>query len=443
MGIESYSTTPASNNASPPNGWPESMAPSSVNDCARQLMADIRTLAEDAQWFNYGNTPTRVDDNTFTVATDLTARYHVGRRLKLTGSATGYCTISATSYSAPNTTVDVTMDSGNIPGTLSAVYVAILTATNGSLPSPLPAVSGANLTALNATNLASGTVADARLSSNVPLKNAANTFTESQTISKVGAGALSVTNSSASITSYFGSDGSAGYSGTETNHPFRFYSNNTLRGEVAAAGNWTVNAPDSGVPLTSNISGSGTAFRATDGTIQADIQVGSSTAYFGAQSNHAVGILTNGSTKVTIGTSGGVQFGSPTGGDKGAGTLNAAGSVYVNGVELGFREVPQNAQTGNYTCVLADSGKHIYHASGAGSGDTYTIPANASVAYPVGTVLTFVNDSTDSVDIAITSDTMRMAGTGDTGTRTLAQDGIATAIKVTSTSWKISGTGLT
>src|SRR4029434_10014963 len=34
----------------------------------------------------------------------------------------------------------------------------------------------------NAANLASGTVADARLSSNVPLKNAANTFTADQTI---------------------------------------------------------------------------------------------------------------------------------------------------------------------------------------------------------------------------------------------------------------------
>lgn len=109
----------------------------------------------------------------------------------------------------------------------------------------------------------------------------------------------------------------------------------------------------------------------------------------------------------------------------------------------GFRGVPQNAQTGNYTTVAADAGKHLYHASGAGAGDTYTIDSNANVAYEIGTAITFVNMSADTVAIAITSDTMYLAGTGTTGTRTLAQYGIATAIKLTSTTWIISGTGLT
>ena len=47
--------------------------------------------------------------------------------------------------------------------------------------------SGANLTALNASNVSSGTLADARLSANVPLKDAANTFTAANTISTAGA----------------------------------------------------------------------------------------------------------------------------------------------------------------------------------------------------------------------------------------------------------------
>jgi hypothetical protein len=110
---------------------------------------------------------------------------------------------------------------------------------------------------------------------------------------------------------------------------------------------------------------------------------------------------------------------------------------------VGFRGIPQNPQTGNYTLVAADAGKHIYHASGDGAGDTYTIPANASVAFPVGTKVIFVNLDSNSVSIAITTDTMYLAGTGTTGTRTLAQYGVATAIKVTSTVWVISGTGLT
>lgn len=43
MTISDWSTTPASNNAAPPNGWPEGMVPPSINDAGRQMMADIRT----------------------------------------------------------------------------------------------------------------------------------------------------------------------------------------------------------------------------------------------------------------------------------------------------------------------------------------------------------------------------------------------------------------
>ena len=37
---------------------------------------------------------------------------------------------------------------------------------------------------------------------------------------------------------------------------------------------------------------------------------------------------------------------------------------------------------------------------------------------------------------------MRLAGVGTTGTRTLAANGIATAIKITNTEWIISGVGI-
>jgi hypothetical protein len=65
------------------------------------------------------------------------------------------------------------------------------------------------------------------------------------------------------------------------------------------------------------------------------------------------------------------------------------------------------------------------------------------VAFEIGTAITFVNLAADSVAIAITSDTMYLAGTGTTGSRTLAQYGVATAVKIGSTEWIISGTGLT
>ncbi len=105
--------------------------------------------------------------------------------------------------------------------------------------------------------------------------------------------------------------------------------------------------------------------------------------------------------------------------------------------------VRQNSQSAAYTCVLTDGGKHILHPSADTTARIFTIPANASVAYPIGTVLTFVNQNAGGViTIAVTTDTMRLAGAGTTGSRTLAANGIATALKITATEWIISGTGL-
>jgi hypothetical protein len=113
-------------------------------------------------------------------------------------------------------------------------------------------------------------------------------------------------------------------------------------------------------------------------------------------------------------------------------------------VTLGYLNVPQNSQSGAYTLVLADAGKQIFHPSADTTARTFTIPANSSVPYPVGTAITFINQNAAGVvTISITTDTMRLAGAGTTGSRTLAANGIATCVKVTSTEWIISGTGLT
>lgn len=109
-----------------------------------------------------------------------------------------------------------------------------------------------------------------------------------------------------------------------------------------------------------------------------------------------------------------------------------------------FSNIPQNSQSAAYGLVLTDGEKHIFHPSADVTARIWTIPANASVAYPIGTTLTFVNqNSAGVITIAITTDTMRLAGAGTTGSRTLAANGLATALKVTSTEWLISGTGLT
>src|SRR3990167_646942 len=106
--------------------------------------------------------------------------------------------------------------------------------------------------------------------------------------------------------------------------------------------------------------------------------------------------------------------------------------------------IPPNSKSTAYTTVLSDAGKHILHPSADTTARIFTIDSNANVAYPVGTVITFVNqDSAGVITISITTDTLRLAGPGTTGSRTLAANGIATALKLVSTEWIISGTGLT
>lgn len=109
---------------------------------------------------------------------------------------------------------------------------------------------------------------------------------------------------------------------------------------------------------------------------------------------------------------------------------------------FGYLNLPQNSQSAAYTTVLADAGKHILHPTADNNPRTFTIDSNANVAYPLGTEITFINQI-NTVTIAITSDTLTLAGAGTTGSRTLAAAGIATAVKIGTTNWIISGTGLT
>ena len=139
------------------------------------------------------------------------------------------------------------------------------------------------------------------------------------------------------------------------------------------------------------------------------------------------------------------------GSTSGAATLNAPAIASTNTYTLppdagtlGTLEAQQRSLSANYTTVLADNGKSLYHPSADTTARTWTIDSNANVPYPLGACITFVNDSSaGAISIVITSDTLVLAGAGTTGTRTLAANGIATAIKMTSTRWMINGTGLT
>ena len=116
-------------------------------------------------------------------------------------------------------------------------------------------------------------------------------------------------------------------------------------------------------------------------------------------------------------------------------TVTATGTIAAD--TIGYRGLPQNSQTASYTLALADAGKHISITTGG-----VVIPANSSIAFPVGTAIVVFNNSGTSQNISITTDTLRQAGTANTGTRTLAQYGLATCVKVASTTWVISGAGV-
>jgi hypothetical protein len=217
------------------------------------------------------------------------------------------------------------------------------------------------------------------------------------------------------------------------------------------------------------------------GTVVWGVNTDATTAYLyssgivnvGSTGANSVSLVTNNTARVTVNSTGDVAF---TGAINVTGAINkvtitapATGSTLtiadgktatINNTltlagtdgmtmtfppasaSIGYLEIPQNPKTGSYTLVLSDSGKHIYHAVAAAAA-TYTIPENASVAYPIGTAITFINMAVANVTIAITTDTMYLAGAGTTGSRTLAQYGSATAIKITNTSWIINGMGLT
>lgn len=119
MAIENYSTTAASNNATPPNGAPEGMAPSGVNDTIRQIMADLSAYLGQKGWRPTNHVGTLVSGGTFTVPGDFTGEYLQHRRIQTNDGTLLYGSIVSSSFASGNTTVNVKFDSGalvsNIP----------------------------------------------------------------------------------------------------------------------------------------------------------------------------------------------------------------------------------------------------------------------------------------------------------------------------------------
>lgn len=152
-GIDSYSTTPATN-ATADGGainWAEGQPPSSVNNTARQMLADIRTSNNDLIWFQYGTgdqgagniavPSVYLSSTSFTITgANVTAIYEANRRVRAVGVSTGtiYGSIASSSYNSGNTktTVTVVWDSGSLANETLTISLSQIPITGN--PSLIP-----------------------------------------------------------------------------------------------------------------------------------------------------------------------------------------------------------------------------------------------------------------------------------------------------------------
>ena len=413
------------------------------------VLADISNLAAGVATFLA--TPT--SSNLLSAITDETG---TGKLLFSTSpQVTTSITTDSASFDLLNTTATTvnfagaatTLSLGAATGTVS-VNNATVTLTNaatvnvnGANPT-LASTSTGTLTLFN-TNLltvnAFNAATTATLANSATTLGIGNTATAAQTVNmftaSTGASTYNfATGTTANATIKSISIGTGGASGSTTNI--------ALGSSVSGAGGTTtINTALTVTPATAGT----VTIGKTDGT--GTITLGSSTA---AQTvNIATGVTASGSAKtVNIGTNSasGSTTGITIGSTAGTTTLTFQGAMAdatstSTAKSVGYLGLPQSGSSTSATLAIGDAGKHIYVNTAS---QTMTIPANGTVAYPVGTTITFIaGPSATTVSIAITTDTMYLAGTGTTGTRTLAAHGMATAVKVASTTWYINGTGLT
>lgn len=181
---------------------------------------------------------------------------------------------------------------------------------------------------------------------------------------------------------------------------------------------------------------------ASAATARTNLGLGSAATYNIATSGGAVPLLNANNTVSGNNTYSGTS--SFTGAVSLAGAVDhrlTATPTALTPESIGFRGAPTATQDTDYTFVLGDSGRMKLHTSG--SGHAYTIPTNASVAFPIGTVILLTNIGAGVVTITRTSGvTLRRAGVSTDANAALAQWGFASLVKIDTNVWVVSGTGL-
>lgn len=121
--------------------------------------------------------------------------------------------------------------------------------------------------------------------------------------------------------------------------------------------------------------------------------------------------------------------------DDGAGGYTSKG-VSGDEIKKAITEVAHNTQNGaSYTLILTDRDSLVEMNNG--SGNTLTVPTNASVAFPIGTQILVVQKGAGQTTIQ--GDTGVNVYAEDTKVKTVGQYAMATLIKCDNDTWYLGG----
>tara|TARA_B100000085_G_scaffold249182_1_gene244695 strand:- start:334 stop:1038 length:705 start_codon:yes stop_codon:yes gene_type:complete len=174
----------------------------------------------------------------------------------------------------------------------------------------------------------------------------------------------------------------------------------------------------------------------TDFTVSGD-QVTFTTApagglsFFALMQGDAVDMNTPGDGTVTTSKIGDDQIT----GAKLADNITIATTSTVSDAAGNLRDIPQNAKTSAYVLVIGDAGKHISITTGG-------VTVNSGI-FSAGDAVSIYNNSANAQTITQGSSvTIRLAGVGTAGNKTLASYGLATLLCIASNEFVIAGTGV-
>ena len=174
----------------------------------------------------------------------------------------------------------------------------------------------------------------------------------------------------------------------------------------------------------------------TDFTVAAD-QVTFTTApagglsFFALMQGDAVDTNTPGDGTVTTSKIGDDQVT----GAKLADNITIATTSTISDAAGNLRDIPQNAKSSAYVLVIGDAGKHISISSGG-------VTVNSGI-FSAGDAVSIYNNSSSGQTITQGSSvTLRLAGVGTAGNKTLAAYGLATVLCIASNEFVIAGTGV-